>query len=90
MDAIAYQEARRLVREEYIQAVRRKYGACGPTGLGAPECRYSIFLIGRMLLGVPTPKREAALSEIQDLSDIQALAERLLDVTTWAVLLNPE
>lgn len=52
--------------------------------------RSVIQRLGRKKFGPPTPAQEAAVAAITDLARLEALSEKLLDVTTWDELLaNP-
>lgn len=52
--------------------------------------RGAILRQGRKKFGPPTPAHETALAAITDLAKLEALVEKLLDVTTWDELLAGE
>lgn len=52
--------------------------------------RAALFRQGRKKFGDPTPEQEVAVNAVADLARLEALAERLLDVTTWDDLLRPD
>ena len=85
-----YHVARRLVRDAYVDSVRRTPYDTAPGEGGVSYWHLYLFRTGRMLFGVPTPEQEATLSGVQDPHKLRALAERLLDVATWDDLLKPE
>lgn len=45
---------------------------------------------GRKKFGPPTPEQEAEVAALTDESRLEALSEKLLDVSTWAELLKPD
>ena len=53
----------------------------------AAEARAVIARQGRKKFGPPRPEHEAALAAVADLSRLEELTERLLDVNTWDDLL---
>jgi predicted transposase YdaD len=52
--------------------------------------RGSVLRLGRKKFGPPTPEQEAAVNAITDLARLEALSEKLLDVSTWDELLKPD
>jgi hypothetical protein len=55
----------------------------------ADEARAFLLRQGRKRFGPPRPEHEAALEQESDLARLEALGERLLDVTTWDALFAP-
>jgi hypothetical protein len=53
------------------------------------EARAFLLRQGRKRFGPPRPEHEAALAQESDLARLEALGERLLDVTTWDALFAP-
>jgi hypothetical protein len=55
----------------------------------AQEARTLVFRMGRQKFRkAPTRKQQKTLEAITDLARLEALAERLLDVDSWAELLG--
>ena len=52
------------------------------------EARSLLLRVGRKKLGPLFPAHEAAINELFDLAQLEALCEKLLDVNTWDDLLN--
>jgi predicted transposase YdaD len=52
--------------------------------------RESVIRQGRKKFGPPTAEQEAAVNAITDLGRLEALTEKLLDVSTWDELLKPD
>jgi hypothetical protein len=52
--------------------------------------RSTILRQGRKKFGPPSPEQESELAAIADYERLEALSEKLLDVSTWAGLLKPE
>jgi hypothetical protein len=54
------------------------------------EARAVLLRQGRKKFGPPTAEQEAAVNAITDLGRLEALTEKLLDVSTWDELLKPD
>lgn len=52
------------------------------------EARSLLLRVGSKKFGRPTPAHELAINELTDLARLEALSEKLLDVTTWDDLLD--
>lgn len=55
----------------------------------AEQARALLLRQGRKKFGDPTAEQEVAVNAVADLARLEALSDRLLDVTTWDDLLRP-
>lgn len=54
------------------------------------EARAVLLRLGRKKLGPPTAQHEAIIAAIDDVARLEALSEKILDVTTWDDLLKAD
>jgi hypothetical protein len=74
-----YTLIRKEIREEIVAEVEKECELAASRRL--------ILSMGRRKFGVPSTGMEATLEEITDQAKLEAIAERLLDVSTWEDLL---
>ncbi len=88
-------ELRKLELFKLYEEEDRAKGLVGGRAKGlaegrAEEARLTLLRLGRKKYGPPTPEQEAAVNAITYLARLEALGEKLLDVSSWDELLtNP-
>jgi predicted transposase YdaD len=81
---------RGIEESSVYQGILRKGEAKGLAEGEARGIRQALLIHGRRKLGPPDEKTSARIAEIRDLDRLRLLLERILDVSSWDELLDPD